>query len=575
MIESRCVKVEELFGGAYFKPANVQRDYQWTTNEVSQLVADLAAWHRRNLLRTHKRPYFMGTIVSVKAGQELSLFDGLQRATTLTLLICALRDRISDDILTNRLDSCVSERPELPRLRLAGDDNTLGSHIQSRGATLRGIVGGFGRRIVLRQNLNTIVSAIDALPDDERAGLAADLLERVVFIHVVLDDAELAEQVFETINMRGLRVEPHELVKNRLSQFGKSTDHAFDLAMGWDRVRHATKSDEEGFVQAVGDLWLSYPDTRKKSIVDILSDWMAANRGEANDPLSMFVAFSEQHAPLWNPIELAGRAGRAYADYMVPLLPICVVPFDDWKALALAFLAASKKPKGDQRLAEQFSLLQRRCMALSLSQLPSHTIRSILREALIEFKSGSDPFSGALSFAKPTHRQRIQLTLSKPISDFQTRRVLLKWIELRNIGNNVRFLSYPYRDDVRDPLEVEHVLPAHTPEGSMWSTAFPNEDDLFLYPDKLGNLILVPQSLNRDLGQSWIDTKKKVLAKNKHKLTKVRGWKDIERAKEWNAAAIDARTARLAAEVWTDLKLPGDNPFAGRAALFADHSDPG
>ena len=85
-----------------------QRPYAWTTDEVGELLEDLLFAMKRG----SGVPYFLGSIVLVKGdGADSKVIDGQQRLTTLTILLCTLRDLAKGDVRT-ALDQRVRQRPD-------------------------------------------------------------------------------------------------------------------------------------------------------------------------------------------------------------------------------------------------------------------------------------------------------------------------------------------------------------------------------------------------------------------------------------------------------------------------------
>jgi hypothetical protein len=96
--------------------------------------------------------YFLGSMVVMRASDgTLEIYDGLQRTTTLTVLLAVLRDLEGDPDTRQRFDACVRDEAEGGRLRLHGKDETLWRDVQMpRGArTVRRITANrdVGRRL--------------------------------------------------------------------------------------------------------------------------------------------------------------------------------------------------------------------------------------------------------------------------------------------------------------------------------------------------------------------------------------------------------------------------------------------
>ena len=208
--------IEGYFTASSFVPANIQRDFQWTKHEIAQLLDDLA-----DFIATDEPVYYLGPMVGTQSDQrKISIYDGLQRTTTLTILIAALRDRITDPVLKGRLNRCIKNEDDgSPRLTLSGNNNSLKTLVQDDDATIGLATGGsqFGIHRTIRDNRNVIVRRLDRQSEDELTILAKALLEKTEVIFVLTSSQSVAERIFDTTNRRGLSIETHDLIKSRLT----------------------------------------------------------------------------------------------------------------------------------------------------------------------------------------------------------------------------------------------------------------------------------------------------------------------------------------------------------------------
>ena len=78
-------------------------------------------------------PYFLGSIVLIKGDHpDSQVVDGQQRLTTLTMLLCILRELANDEAVKTALDTRIRQQEdvlagtkEVVRLRLRRQDNTF------------------------------------------------------------------------------------------------------------------------------------------------------------------------------------------------------------------------------------------------------------------------------------------------------------------------------------------------------------------------------------------------------------------------------------------------------------------
>ena len=99
-IEARELQLVSIFSDSYrFEIPEYQRPYAWTTEQTGELLDDLlhAMEHVESVREAS--PYFLGSIVTIKNGPQphAQIVDGQQLLTTLTILLCVLRELASEE----------------------------------------------------------------------------------------------------------------------------------------------------------------------------------------------------------------------------------------------------------------------------------------------------------------------------------------------------------------------------------------------------------------------------------------------------------------------------------------------
>src|SRR4051794_10483032 len=134
--------LRKIFSSDYeFTIPDYQRPYAWGKEQALQLLDDLEG----ALARDTDEPYFLGSIVLVKAGSDprAEVIDGQQRLTTLSILFAVLRDLTANSKLAAELAKVVVEPGEIlagtqakPRLTLRKRDaKFFADRVQTEGAT--------------------------------------------------------------------------------------------------------------------------------------------------------------------------------------------------------------------------------------------------------------------------------------------------------------------------------------------------------------------------------------------------------------------------------------------------------
>lgn len=206
-----------------FSVPSYQRPYAWTTEQAGELLADVrTAWGDETTAQDQP-PYFLGSIVLIKDPQrpEADVVDGQQRLTTLTILLCVLRD-LSPDFATHAHGFvCQAGNPLLGtkdryRLRLRERDaHFFETTIQMQGATTklpdpRGLQDSQARIV---ENAKLFREELVALTTEQRQALAVYLVQRCYLVVVAASDQDSAFRIFSVLNSRGLDLSPADILK--------------------------------------------------------------------------------------------------------------------------------------------------------------------------------------------------------------------------------------------------------------------------------------------------------------------------------------------------------------------------
>ena len=95
-VEARSQKISNTLSKGRFIIPDFQREYDWEENEINELLEDLQ----------DVRPdesYFIGHMVfeGKFGGNEFKVIDGQQRITTITIMLCVIRDLFFEKGLNN------------------------------------------------------------------------------------------------------------------------------------------------------------------------------------------------------------------------------------------------------------------------------------------------------------------------------------------------------------------------------------------------------------------------------------------------------------------------------------------
>jgi uncharacterized protein with ParB-like and HNH nuclease domain len=218
--------IRDLFTARKYGVDYYQREYAWTKANADELLNDLSGRFldsyndddvRRDTLGY--RPYFLGPIVTNNRRGTLYLVDGQQRLTTLTLLLIYLFHLQKDRRPEDRVDL----REFIASTRVG--EWTFNLDIEDRIPCMRALLDGHdpdvGPDDESVQNLWDRYQDIEKLfpqeLNDKKLPFFVDwLLERVAVVDIATPDQEMALEIFETMNDRGLRLTTTDMLKSYL-----------------------------------------------------------------------------------------------------------------------------------------------------------------------------------------------------------------------------------------------------------------------------------------------------------------------------------------------------------------------
>lgn len=265
--KNKLLSVKELLSQDFYSIPIYQRNFAWENKELLQLIQDINDSSKFH----HSGNYYIGTLVTFPREQDSNTYyeviDGQQRLTALTVILCAIKNEISNDltdikqtnlrfafreksnstldlIFNNKADALpatdcgtgaqsdgdkgaktfISKFPKtelsscVPREANPGEDlGTIGSSHPQKSVTnyKNKILDAY--RTVSREILKIWSTKESDEESNEKGKLFIDyLLNKVFILRTVLpSDTDLAHY-FVTMNSRVLPLEAHEVVKAKL-----------------------------------------------------------------------------------------------------------------------------------------------------------------------------------------------------------------------------------------------------------------------------------------------------------------------------------------------------------------------
>lgn len=602
-IENHKYTIEEAFRECFYIVPDYQREYVWKENEVFKLLEDIDEEFESGTSQED----FIGTVLVSPAANKghYEVIDGQQRLTTFFLLLCALRHRFKDTQQEATIESLLTARfttkggKTQTSLKLepryeggleqvakieevnADPDETLQS-LRDAGIKMYGALENiFNAYKYIYEYLSTNYRDVEEL--EKYWGYLAN---SVVFIQISTELSS-ALKIFETINERGVGLNPMDLLKNLLftqvsaKDFGKLRDQ-------WKLITKPLEKREEKPLRFLRYFIMAnyvVSNDRGDGIVreDEIYDWFTKKEnkelcGYEKDPFG-FVRKIVQNVDCYLNFAM-GKGNDGYeSQAMDNLRKLCGGSFSLHHIL---LLAASNLPKDlfDHFVKQLESFLffyiftktptkelERNFTAWAdtLREISSIAKRDVQVKKLNQFLQ--DRFDKSIKAKTVQLSDDLRRFTITSMQRYRTRYLLAKitqYVDMAFKGVRQPGSLGEYMD-----LEIEHILP-DTPEKDLLKSFHEGNQgkDYQEYKNRLGNLTLLEKPINIVAGNSFFADKKKEYKKSKNYLTSSiveltivgkdtstnRINKKLQSFDQWDASSIDRRQSmlqELVTEIWT------------------------
>lgn len=228
--------VEKSLRNNFYIVPDYQREYVWEADkQVAQLLTDVYEAYAA----AKNKEYFIGTTVVYydKNSNISELIDGQQRTSTLFLMLCAFRNiyierglstKVMDPLIFESTLNDSGDEVNKYHLELQYDENSRILEIISQNEERPKEMSSSARRLVeAYQGIYQYINDNTQNDDDELKGMFLYFFRMLKFIQITTPDINDALKIFETINERGVGLNPMDLLKNLIfrqverSQFDK------------------------------------------------------------------------------------------------------------------------------------------------------------------------------------------------------------------------------------------------------------------------------------------------------------------------------------------------------------------
>lgn len=555
-------ELKKVFETGYYYIPRFQRPYSWEKDQVTEFWNDAIV--------ESEVDYFIGSIVVYKKDDEVfGIVDGQQRLTTITMILCALRDfyinegfhnlakgvhiLIEKSDLNNENKFILQTETSYPyfhefiqkydepeaELELGAEE----SNLKSAFGQISNYIQGFLQEIKSDKQIKK-----EQLKDhlQKKLNEIRDKILKLKVIYIELDNEDDAYIIFETLNTRGKDLSVGDLVKNYLTKLIKAKNAGVDIPKDkWAKIRDNIESttvelDIDTFLVHV---WLSkYEYTTAKTLFKKLKNSIKLPQakvfldGLLNDS-EIYKTIFDTQIRKWNKNDLPIKASldALYSFKVTQQTPMVLSIMREFNAGRLKFkyavealnaiehfhyiFTAITSQRSSGGIASMYSVYARK-----LSTAKDDTSRlKVIRELKKQMKEKIPTYDEFLASFK-TIRFTDNYTKQKKIIQYTLNKIS------KYLDNNGIVINY-------DQMTIEHLL-AQNPK----SKDLEHEE----YVGLLGNLILIDERTNLKLANKPFSEKKAILSKTNIQLDDT-----IKKSSHWTKKEILSRTEKLASIAFT------------------------
>lgn len=527
--------INTCFQNHYTVP-DYQREYVWTSTQVEQLLSDLLDGFHED----YKKDYFLGTIVTYKNGNLYELIDGQQRLTTFYIILCALRKMYIEHneqstVIENLIYSPVMNEfgDTVPSYHLQLQYEEASNYLELiyNDAPKPSFITNSGERLFAAFTTIQYFFA-DKLSDFiELKKFAAYFLNKARFIQIETYDITDALKIFETINQRGVGLNPMDLLKNMIFRQVERSKFK-ELNLKWKEITDSLENIKEKplrflryFIMSNYDVDDIKGNKLKDGVLreDQIYDWLNENNHQCQyeekpfEFVQRMKSCVDQYISYLKPIDLDNSnihlknipllAGTSYKLHILLLLsaynmePVALNKFKGIVESIVYYTVINRiAPNYTERV---FTAWCRKIRNIRTIDDLNIFVDSTVIPVINEWKKDNEQLFMRLGL-KSMQQYRLKFIMAK----------IFAYIDALRIGKTEIGILSNYLDT---GVEIEHIMPKTCYDKSTYGLT---DDEFGIYLNRMGNLTLLENSINKSIHNDIYSNKCEAYQQSKFYLTK-------------------------------------------------------
>lgn len=543
-----------------------QRNYDWNLVQCKQLLFDIIETGRKNDINAH----FIGSIVYVHDDvytasgiTELTIIDGQQRLTTITLIYIALyrlAKKLNNPVLVSRIHKTylINEfAPESEKLKLKPTENNKEALKYILNSEEGEEFKGYSRII---ENFNYFKTNITF----ENFELVQRGLSKLIFIDIALDrQNDNPQRIFESLNSTGLELSQADLIRNYILMGLSRINQEKVYKNYWEIIEQNAK-DEILNKSRVSDFIRDYLTLKNKEIpnkgevyLKFKAQYPTTTLIELESVLSEIKSLVKFYNKLINPKNEPDKDIRTQLEYINRLeinvaFPFLMKIYEDYTINII----------DKSTFISVLNLIQAFTWRRFILGLPTNALNKIFMG--LYYHKDFDKNDYLVSIEKillklsrnqrfPRNAETINALKEKDLYNIKPKNRTYLFERIENFQNNEQVLI-----DGNADITIEHIFPQNP--DPKWKIELGQEEYTFIkenYLNTLGNLTL--SGNNGRLGNKPFLEKRDMNIDNKEQGYKYsRLWlnRELKEKLYWNKQEIEDRAELIAERFLNIWKLP-------------------
>lgn len=522
-----------------------QRNYDWTTGQCKQLLDDILEVGSNKKMNAH----FIGSIVYVHDDvytasriKELTIIDGQQRLTTLTLIYLALY-QLAKDLKDEGLESEINETylinkfaSEEEKLKLRPTENNdkalkylLREHSEEEYTDFSKLIDNFNyfKGRITEENYEVVLKG----------------LSKLMFVEVSLDrEKDDPQRIFESLNSTGLELTQADLIRNYILMGLNRKDQNKIYQNYWEVIEKLAK-DESSNSSRVSDFIRDYLTLENKNIpnkgkvyLEFKDKYPTGTLDELETILGKIKSLVKHYNKLLNPKNETDIGVRKQLEYINKLEINVVYPF-----LMKVYDDYSKEVIDKSIFLKILELVQSYTWRRFILGLPTNALNKIFMSLYDKVEERNYLYSIQKSLLQRTGIQRfprnaevIDALKIKDVYNIKSKNRTYLLERLENFEN-----KEPVLIEGNPDITIEHIFPQNP--DAKWKLDLGSDEYNYIkenYLNTIGNLTL--SGNNGKLGnKTFID--KRDLAEAGYKDSRLWLNKYLTALNKWDKSEIETR----------------------------------